>query len=64
MAGSPEPEPKPDLGIGATVVGLFFVVAVLTGFGVATASGLDGTDYEDGYESDYEDGYESDYEDE
>ena len=44
MAGSATPEPKPDLGWKATVAGIVFSAAILTGFGVATA-----TNHEDNF---------------
>ena len=69
MAGTPTPEPKPNLGWKATVAGLVFSATVLTGFGVATATNHEDTfkkkddvaeaDYEDGEESHAEDGEES-----
>lgn len=69
MAGSPTPEPKPNLGWKATVAGLVFSATVLTGFGVATATNHEDTfkkkddvaeaDYEEGEESHAEDGEES-----
>lgn len=47
MAGSATPEPKPQLGWKATVVGFVFSATVLTGFGVATA-----TNHEDNFKKD------------
>lgn len=41
MAGNSTPEPSPQLGWKATVAGLIFALAVLGGFGVATAISTD-----------------------
>ena len=61
MAGTPTPEPKPNLGWKATVAGLVFSATVLTGFGVATATNHEDTfkKKDDVVEADYEEGEDS-----
>gem|GEM_PF-1339553 len=59
MAGTPTPEPKPNLGWKATVAALVFSVTVLTGFGVATA-----TNHEDNFDHSDEVSHDDDHADE
>ncbi len=47
MAGKPQPEEQPQLGWKATVAGLIFALAVLGGFGAATAISYDDDHGED-----------------
>lgn len=62
MAGSPQPVPDaPKLGMKATIVGLVFVITILTGFGVATAVSFeDSVSHDDDHGEEHgEDGEES-----
>lgn len=47
MAGTTPEEPTPKLGWKATVAGLVFALAVLGGFGAATAIAYDGDSGDD-----------------
>lgn len=47
MAGTTPQEPTPKLGWKATVAGLVFALAVLGGFGAATAIAYDGDSGDD-----------------
>jgi hypothetical protein len=47
MAGSAEPEETPKFGWKATAAALVFALAVLGGFGVATAIAVDGDSDDD-----------------
>lgn len=38
MAGTPTPEPKPQLGITATIAGLIVAASIIAGFAVTTAA--------------------------
>ena len=57
MAGSPEVEETPKLGIKATIAGLVFALVVLGGFGAATAASYEddgdhGDDHGEEHETD------------
>ena len=72
MATSPPPQDSPKLGMKATIAGLVFVLAILSGFGVATAVSYEdnmhhddhGDDYGDDHsEDDHDDDHSDDHED-
>jgi len=46
MAGPAIPEPKPELGMKATIAALVFALTILVGFGIATAA-----TFEDSFEN-------------
>ncbi len=62
MAGSPTPVDAPKLGIKATIAGLVFVLAILAGFGAATAASYEdrSSDYGDDYGEEYGDDHSDD----
>lgn len=62
MAGSPQPAPEqPKLGMKATIAGAVFALAILAGFGAATAASYEGdSGYDDDYGSEYDDDHSDD----